>query len=65
MHRDVTTENILTCAQCFLLQPTRTRCVSIELAPFLHLLFAASVPIAESVYASPGGPEDSYPVDGS
>ena len=58
MRRDVTSENILTCAQCFHLQPARTRCVSIELAPFLPLFFAASVPIAESVYASPCGPGD-------
>ena len=37
----------------FFIQSARTCCVSIEEAPFLPLLFTASVSSAESVYASP------------
>ena len=49
----------------FCIHPARTCCVSIEVAPFLPLLFTASVSSAESVYASPCEPGLLYPLAGT
>ena len=46
----------------FLIQSARTCCVSIEVAPFLPLLFTASISSAESVQTSPCDPGDNIPL---